>query len=197
MASLAPTTARTARNIARTSPFKLGQKEIYLPDFTVILKRTRLPPQYATFEVPLEMNKLDLRDYLWHAYSIRTLGITSRILPNAVQESRPGVERPVKTLFRPAPTKKMTVLMERPFVWPAPPSKEVMQEAFNTEQFRAAGKEQEKASERMRMRDAFVDREERGRMREQARRLVEGKEGWRPPGRRDGSWAVRKGGGES
>lgn len=192
MAAVPSATAQTARQIARTSPFRLGKKEIYLPDFTVALRRTRLPPQYATFEVPLNMNKLDMRDYLWHAYGVRALSLTSRVLPEAVREYRPGAERPVKTLFRPAAKKKMTVRMDRPFVWPPAPDKQVLASDFNREQFRAAGKEQEKAQERMRARDTFVDMEEREAMREQARRLLKGKEKWRPPGRREGSWAVRK-----
>lgn len=138
------------------------------------------------------MNKLDLRDYLWHAYGVRSLGITTRILPNAVQESNPNVERPVRSLFRPAPTKKMTVLMDKPFVWPSPPEKNVREEQFNTTQFRAASLEQEKQADKMRKRDTYVDVEDRKAMREQAERLLKGREKWRPPGAKDGSWAVRK-----
>ena len=139
------------------------------------------------------MNKLDMRDYLWHAYSIRSLSITTRVLSTPVQMGRPDAARPSRTLFRPAPTKKMTVLMDKPFVWPEPPSDEVLGSAFNREQYRAARKSEDQGAKRLQEVDTFVDRPDREALREQARRLLAGKDKWRPPTRKDGNWAVRKG----
>ena len=158
------------------------------------MTRSKLPPQYATFIVPLNINKLDFRDYLYHAYSIKTVSITSRIFAQAVTNTgKPGIDRPGQGLHRPKPVKKMTVLMEEPFVWPEPPDEEALEEEFNVTQFRAGQELQQLTQEQQAKGDRFVDETDREAMRAQAKRLLAGKERWKPPAKEEGNWSVRRG----
>jgi large subunit ribosomal protein L23 len=93
------------------------------PNFVLTLLRTpNNPPNFATFLVPLSLNKLDLRDYLFHAYGIRVHGVRSYIQMQKIQQDKPGAKRPKpRKWFRPKSIKKMMVEMERPFVWPEEP----------------------------------------------------------------------------
>ncbi|TKA62319.1 hypothetical protein B0A49_07583 [Cryomyces minteri] len=109
--------------MSRKLPFPLGRKEVFLPSFTITLLRTpRLPPRYATFIVPLNLNKLDIRDYLYNVYGITALSVRSYVQQQKVRHDRPDaiLPRPRKW-FRPRAIKKMTVEMEKPFVWPEEP----------------------------------------------------------------------------
>jgi large subunit ribosomal protein L23 len=93
------------------------------PNFVLTLLRTpSSPPNFATFLVPLSLNKLDLRDYLFHAYGIRVYGVRSYIQMKKITQDKPGSKRPKpRKWFRPKSIKKMMVEMERPFVWPEEP----------------------------------------------------------------------------
>ncbi|KAL1303737.1 hypothetical protein AAFC00_007082 [Neodothiora populina] len=168
--------------MASRAPFRLGLKEIHLPNFTVTLLRTaRLPPTFARFEVPLSMNKLDLRDYLYHAYNVRTLGIRSYVEQQPVRQGKPGAIKPtIKRWFRPRAIKRMTVEMDKPFVWPAVPEGEDLA-PWNPETFRASQKENEEyANRRGRLADTMYSQKDRDELRVQAKSLLEGKEKWRP-----------------
>lgn len=163
------------------------------PNFTITMLHTTLPPEYATFEVPLNMNKLDLRDYLYHAYNVRVHRITSRTIPNAVtKEGPPDRDRPIPRLYRPLPTKKMTVHLETPFKWPEPQSEEILDTDFDRATFRRAKEEGEKRQDKQRKRDTFVDYDDRQAMSVQARMLLKGLDRWSPPTRQQGNFAVRK-----
>ncbi|RMZ69123.1 ribosomal [Pyrenophora seminiperda CCB06] len=98
-----------------------GSKKIYLPKFTVALVRTpRLSPYHARFLVPLDFSKYDLRDYLYHAYSVKCFNIRSYVKQMPVRDTR---EQP-RHWFRPDSQKYMTVELEQPFVWPKTPNLE-------------------------------------------------------------------------
>ena len=49
------------------------------------------PPTLATFEVPLNFNKLDMRDYLYNLYRLPTLSVRSFV--RATPAGRPCVVR--------------------------------------------------------------------------------------------------------
>ncbi|TKX19849.1 hypothetical protein C1H76_8047 [Elsinoe australis] len=187
--------ARSISQVVKRSPFRLGTKQVFLPNFQITLLNTpQQSPYYATFLVPLNLNKLDLRDYLFHAYNLPVLSITSRIHQTTIEkDGNPRIERPQPGhLFRPAPTKKMTVRMEKPFVWPEAPRDEELKEAWGKYTYEAAQEQQKEFGKKMRRRDTWVDEKEVEEMRGQAKRLLEGKERWKPPaGKREGSWAVR------
>ncbi|KAF3935523.1 hypothetical protein ABW19_dt0201433 [Dactylella cylindrospora] len=94
-------------------------KNIYLPNFVIALIRTpRLPPNFAQFAVPLNLNKLDLRNYLQNAYKINPLSIRSSIRHAAVELVMEGKTRRYK---RKRAEKRMTIEMKDPFVWPEEP----------------------------------------------------------------------------
>lgn len=81
--------------------------------------RQATPPQFATFKVPLHFNKLDMRDYLLHAYSVATLGVRSAVM------RQPIFRNPItRRVQRPPAIKYMTVELQKPFVWPKEPNKE-------------------------------------------------------------------------
>lgn len=74
--------------------------------------------------VPLSLNKFDLRDYLLHLYGVRTLAVRSFIKQLPITRVRKGSVRDVpgrRRLYRPRSLKRMTVELDRPFVWPAVP----------------------------------------------------------------------------
>ncbi|TKA72702.1 hypothetical protein B0A55_06486 [Friedmanniomyces simplex] len=173
--------------MAAQAHFKVGMKEIYLPNFTLVLKRTpSQPPTSASFLVPLWFSKLDLRDYLHHVYAlpigphIRSYVQQSRIRQGQTKDpARPQSKR----WHRPRSTKRMTVELARPFVWPPEPED---YKPWNREENRLSREEQEEMQERAGMTaDAMaVPEERRVKLREQARALLEGKQKWRPGGGR-------------
>lgn len=70
-----------------------GQKQIYLPNFTLTLLRTpHAPPHFASFLTPLNLNKLDLKDYLWNAYGLQALTVRSFVIQARVREDKPGAK---------------------------------------------------------------------------------------------------------
>jgi len=86
------------------------------PDITVTFLRTStLPATWARFKVPLTFNKLDIRDYLFHAYGVRVLRVRSYVEQQKVIMKGRRWRRPQAKKF-------MTVEMDRPFVWPEPPT---------------------------------------------------------------------------
>ncbi|CCX04447.1 ribosomal protein L23-domain-containing protein [Pyronema domesticum] len=102
-------------------PPKFGSKKVFLPNFTISLLRTQhLPPNYAQFIVPLNINKLDLRDYLYHAYGVEVLNVRSFITQKKIERHKPGEK--ATRYWRPASIKKMTVELVKPFVWPEEPT---------------------------------------------------------------------------
>lgn len=90
-----------------------------------------------------------------------------------------GYKRPqYKRWYRPPSIKRMTVELERPFVWPEEPEDF---KAFNQEQV----KEYEEDTKKMREKqqptgDTVVNEARRESMREQAKALLEGKAKWKP-----------------
>lgn len=56
------------------------------PNFVLTLLRTpHSPPHFASFLTPLYLNKLDLKDYLWHAYGLQVLGVRSYVIQARVR----------------------------------------------------------------------------------------------------------------
>jgi large subunit ribosomal protein L23 len=88
-----------------------------------MIRNNKLPPTFASFIVPLNLNKLDLRDYLWHAYGVPVISVRSYIQLQKMRQDKPNASRPApRRWYRPRSIKKMTVEMDRPFVWPAEPT---------------------------------------------------------------------------
>jgi large subunit ribosomal protein L23 len=81
----------------------------------------------ASFIVPLNWNKLDMKDYLWNAYGVPALSVRSYIQQRRVQQDSDGKVRPrIRYWHRPRSVKRMIVEMGDgehggPFVWPDNP----------------------------------------------------------------------------
>jgi large subunit ribosomal protein L23 len=85
-----------------------------------IRPKPKMPPNLATFVVPLTFNKLDLRDYLFHAYNVDVTSVRSFINEAAVRKKQ-GLRGKV---YRPRSQKMMIAELVKPFVWPEPPAEE-------------------------------------------------------------------------
>lgn len=93
------------------------------PDFTLTLIRTPfLPPRYASFWVPLNFNKLDMKDYLKRVYNVDVLKVRSYIEQQKITREKPRGRDGFGPWRRPMSRKKMTVEMTEPFVWPEEPT---------------------------------------------------------------------------
>ena len=117
--------------LAEFTPFPVGRKKVYLPNFVITLKRNpKLEPYHAVFEVPLNLSKLDLRDYLWHLYEVKTLSIRSSVLPGVLRRKYkvPDQPRRIGPVRRTKARKKMIVQLAKPFRYPAELNKEELEE---------------------------------------------------------------------
>ncbi|KAK6204899.1 uncharacterized protein RJT21DRAFT_117372 [Scheffersomyces amazonensis] len=102
--------------IANNKPhFKVGEKKVYFPKGRICLLEpdAKYGPYQARFLVPKAMNKMDLRDYLWHIYGLRALTVTSQLTPAYFTRGPFDLAR-----SRRPQLKIMTIEMEQPFIWP-------------------------------------------------------------------------------
>ncbi|KAM0563337.1 hypothetical protein ACHAPJ_001055 [Fusarium lateritium] len=111
--------AEVAKTVARQLPgFKLGQKQVFLPNHVItFLRKEHLPPNEATFQVPLRFTKFDLRDYLWNLYNVEVTTVRSYVKQQPLTQ-RNSYSR---SWYRPKPSKIMTVELAKPFQWPELP----------------------------------------------------------------------------
>ncbi|KAM0717368.1 hypothetical protein Q7P37_007220 [Cladosporium fusiforme] len=183
------------------APFKVGMKEVYLyelpltndqttrkPNFSITLHRTpKQPANYASFTVPLWFSKLDLRDYLYHAYNVRINSVRSYVKLQRITQGKEfkthptdeGYVRPqYKRWHRPPSIKHMTVELEEPFQWPKAPEEFT---DFNQDQNQAYNEQtKEMQAKSGSTGDTLVNEDRRIAMREQAKALLEGKAKWKP-----------------
>lgn len=82
-----------------------------------MVRKERLPPNEATFKVPLRFTKFDLRDYLWNLYNVEVTKVRSYV------KSQPLTQRDSfsRSWYRPKPLKVMIVELAKPFQWPEVP----------------------------------------------------------------------------
>ncbi|RCK56344.1 54S ribosomal protein L41, mitochondrial [Candida viswanathii] len=95
--------------------FTIGGNKVYFPQGRICLLRpnAKHTPYQAKFLVPKSMNRMDLRDYLWHIYGLRALNVTVQLQPAKWKRGPMDNGR-----YRGPQLKKMTVDMAEPFVWP-------------------------------------------------------------------------------
>ncbi|KAL2023430.1 hypothetical protein VTK56DRAFT_2787 [Thermocarpiscus australiensis] len=121
-------------------PRRFGTKQIFLPNHVIafIRPKPKQPPNLATFVVPLQFNKLDLRDYLYHAYNVEVTAVRSFINqpPPRRKDGHTG------KWYRPRSQKMMIAELVKPFVWPEPPAED-QREAFDYDIFKRMEKERE------------------------------------------------------
>ncbi|KAI1097761.1 hypothetical protein F4804DRAFT_351184 [Jackrogersella minutella] len=160
--------------------FRKGTKQVFLPDHTIAFLRPRenQPPNFATFRVPLTFNKLDLRDYLLHAYNVPVLGVRSQLSQRLPRRSKMHGR-----IYRPPPVKTMTAQLRQPFVFPKEPEDKAPwnppQMAARMKLHETREKMQKKAQKAgtFPMRDELPPEPERKQLRKEAQKfLLEG--GW-------------------
>lgn len=150
------------------------------PNFTLTMLRPapQTPATHASFIVPLNLNKLDLRDYLYNVYSVRCLGVRSYILQQKLRQDKAGAKRPAQRKWhRPRSIKKMIVELESPFVWPSEPEDF---KDWDKETFDAAQEDNKKQQQSWDPASKKKPTRERGAIKDQARRILQGEEDWRP-----------------
>ncbi|KAF6235980.1 hypothetical protein HO173_005608 [Letharia columbiana] len=167
-----------------------GEKQVFLPNFTLTFLRTPTqPPHFASFLTPLWLNKLDLKDYLYHVYGVQALRVRSFIIQGKVlRNDRTG------RLARAGAAKKMTVEMvqgqegQGPFVWPEVPD-EVLAEGREAQDARDKAVEEQKMRQQPDERYKLDPRDAKG-LKERARLLLQGKVRWRPSWEENGGAAA-------
>ncbi|KAL2821634.1 ribosomal protein L23-domain-containing protein [Aspergillus granulosus] len=154
------------------------RKQVYLPNFTIALIRTPfLPPRFASFYVPLNFNKLDLRDYLQRLYGVGVLRIRSYIEQMKVTRMKRNGNG-YGQLRRPRSKKRMTVEMKEPFVWPEVPED---LSPWEKDQFFKAAKYQDDIQKSQQFENKTKpNKEEREAFEAEAKKLLDGSKPWRP-----------------
>lgn len=174
-------------------------------------------PYFATFQVPLRFNKLDLRDYLYHAYGVEVRSVRSWLTPQIPRRRYAEIEDDDKTRdivafgkgqwYRPQPIKRMMVELVKPFAFPEPPAVPTDEQLGTEEDPRkdwdydmhkrlmAQQKVQEEDQQLMAHARKFRLREEadhvpafRVGLARQARELVSGEREWRNDAELDERW---------
>ncbi|KAL2853215.1 hypothetical protein BJY01DRAFT_77800 [Aspergillus pseudoustus] len=163
--------------VSPSAPLSL-RKQVYLPNFTIALIRTPfLPPRYASFYVPLNFNKLDLRDYLQRLYGVGVLRIRSYVEQMKVTRMKRN-ENGYGQLRRPRSKKRMTVEMKQPFVWPEAPED---MSPWEKDQFFKAAKYQDNIQKSQQFENKTKpNTEEREAFEAEANKLLDGSKPWRP-----------------
>ncbi|PSR81903.1 hypothetical protein BD289DRAFT_438476 [Coniella lustricola] len=173
--------------VARKAPFRLGQKQLYLPNNIVSFLRPKdgQSPTIATFEVPLTFNKLDFRDYLYHVYDVEVRSVRSFI--NQRLPAQRSLSGRSGKWYRPRSQKLMIVDLVKPFVWPERPTAEKMQD-WDHKMYQAVEQGHandvaiaERQARGMPLLRPNVAREEnRAILAKKAKDLLEGKAKWNP-----------------
>lgn len=149
------------------------------------------PPQFATFKVPLRFNKLDIRDYLLHAYNVRSVAVRSAVMRRPIRRNEVTMR-----MQRPPPIKYMTVEMDKPFVWPKEPTAEE-RKLWHYDGFEKRVEQQKKHEEQMELyqkHSKLPDPTETKRTRhrtmlaQQAKDLLSGKTKWENKRELDPRW---------
>lgn len=83
-----------------------------------MIRRPDLSPFYATFQVPLWFNKLDMKSYLKSAYDVDVVHVRSYIRQFGVANRPSYTKKSVGKWFRPQSEKRMKVQLVDAFEWP-------------------------------------------------------------------------------
>jgi ribosomal protein L23 len=97
--------------------------QVHFPNFEVaMIRRPKHPPNYATFQVPLWFNKMDMKDYLKSLYDVDVVDVRSFVYQLSKRKQEKDLKRIRKRkLYRPMPLKRMTVQLVDAFEWPKEP----------------------------------------------------------------------------
>lgn len=150
-----------------------------------------VPAKFATFKVPLQFNKLDLRDYLYHAYNVGVRSVRSFVIQK--RPERRGRDGVSGQWYRPRAEKMMTAELEQPFVWPAEPKDKKDKAPWDKEMHDRTERERERQMKfqekhgRLPIPDAGKDKRLKA-MADQAQALLQGRTRWSNHVRLDDRW---------
>ncbi|KAK4193724.1 hypothetical protein QBC35DRAFT_480055 [Podospora australis] len=173
--------ATTITEAAARLPRRFGNKQLFLPNHVIafIRPKPKQPPNLATFVVPLSFNKLDLADYLHHAYNVDVLSVRSFINQKAPVRKNGFYGK----WYRPRSEKMMIAELAKPFVWPDAPSEEA-KESFDYGMFKKMSELREKQTQKqinpgtIPLRTTEALPKERRALKQQAKDLLEKKVEW-------------------
>ncbi|KEY74280.1 hypothetical protein S7711_00438 [Stachybotrys chartarum IBT 7711] len=185
--------AEAAKRVAAAAAapsFKLGKKEVFLPNHVItFLHKPNLPPHEACFKVPLRFTKFDIRDYLWNLYNVEVTKVRSLVQQQALARRHPGT----RSVYRPRPLKFMTVELAKPFQWPEAPSN---LEPWGNELWKTreelGEKQQEEQIDRARFKGVMKSQQplsnERKKLAELAKQMIKGEVKWNNDVSLDPKW---------
>ncbi|KAL3451952.1 ribosomal protein L23-domain-containing protein [Aspergillus insuetus] len=163
--------------VSPSAPLSM-RKQVYLPNFTIALIRTPfLPPRFASFYVPLNFNKLDIRDYLQRLYGVGVLRVRSYVEQMKVTRMKRNGNG-YGQLRRPQSKKRMMVEMREPFVWPEAP--EDMTPWEKDQYFKAAEYQDNIQKSQQFENKTKPNAAERESFEAEAKKLLDGSKPWRP-----------------
>ncbi|KAJ2157664.1 mitochondrial 54S ribosomal protein YmL41 [Coemansia sp. RSA 552] len=93
---------------------RFGNFKVYFPNLVFkIIPDTRLSRNQAAFRVPLNVNKLDIKDYLTHIYNVTVTDVRTVVFPGKLVMNRTTGQKE-----RAARKKKAIVTMKEDFAYP-------------------------------------------------------------------------------
>ena len=130
------------------------------------------------------MNKLDLKDYLYNLYSVRTISIRSYIIHGKMRRDPRTNQK-----SRIAQKKKMTIEMAQgdSFVWPEEPKDMEPWDKTMQDRIAEVRKERMKGIDKSGRDLKQKGEDEKSRLRERAKALLSGKVRWKPGWEEGGS----------
>ncbi|RDA85393.1 hypothetical protein CP532_1947 [Ophiocordyceps camponoti-leonardi (nom. inval.)] len=171
-----------AKAIVPSPAFRLGTKQIYLPNhvITMLRPREKSPLNEASFLVPLTFTKFDLRDYLWNLYGVEVRSVSSVVAQQRLERR----SRISSSVYRPLSLKYMTVVLTKPFQWPDPPSNlepwynDMWKKREEAEEKRRTEVEESRGYKKMSLISKQPWSESRKQLASLAKRMLAGKEEW-------------------
>ncbi|KPI36004.1 54S ribosomal protein L23, mitochondrial [Cyphellophora attinorum] len=153
--------------------------QVHFPNFEVaMIRRPKHPPNYATFQVPLWFNKMDMKDYLKSLYDVDVVDVRSFVYQLSKRKQEKDLKRIRKRkLYRPMPLKRMTVQLVDAFEWPKEPE-DFSELLAHHESLHDVSTQNSKKLPRNIM--DVANTELRHKLSQQARDVVLGKQKWKP-----------------
>ncbi|KAI9502956.1 mitochondrial 54S ribosomal protein YmL41 [Coemansia spiralis] len=97
---------------------RFGNVKIHLPNIVFkIIPDPRLGKNQAAFRVPLQVNKLDIKDYLTHIYNVTVTDVRTVVLPGKI-----GLNPYTAQMERSSRIKKAIVTIKEEFTYPKDPN---------------------------------------------------------------------------
>ncbi|KAJ2845488.1 mitochondrial 54S ribosomal protein YmL41 [Coemansia erecta] len=117
---------------------RFGSAKIYFPNLVFkIIPDSRLSKNQAAFRVPLQVNKLDIKDYLTHIYNVTVTDVRTTVFPGKL-----SLNQYTAQMERSPRIKKAIVTIKEQFDYPQEPdvNKDFQGEQVEYQEMRRANK---------------------------------------------------------